>query len=250
MTSREPANSLQLRLPAAGRAARALVLLVALLLVLSMVGQYAKHVYGHTQLKGFVPLFYVDFESNVPTWYSSLALAVAGGLAGLIAAAAISRRQRFGWHWASLAALLAGLSLDEIAMIHEMPIDALRDSMQAGGVLYYTWVIPGAILVVLVGLAFLPFWLHLPGRTRLLIFLSAGLFVGGAIGVEMLSGAWADRYGEENLMYSLIITVEETCEMLGVVVLIGALLDYVHRSVGPVYLHVPLAAPRKSPASQ
>ncbi len=38
---------------------------------LSSVGQFMKFVTGHGYIYGFVPLFYVDAEWNIPTLFSS-----------------------------------------------------------------------------------------------------------------------------------------------------------------------------------
>jgi hypothetical protein len=230
-----------LTLPPARRISDALLIIVSILIGLSLVGQVAKHVYGHTMLKGFVPTFYVDYESSAPTWYSSAALGLAAALLAFIAAAKFQLHARYRWHWAALSVLFFLLSLDEIAMIHELPIEPLRERWNAGGVLYYAWVVPGAACVAVVGLAFLPFFLGLPGRTQAGFLLAACMFVGGAIGVEMLSGVQADALGEENLDYALIVTLEEFLEMLGIVALIRTLLEYAESSLGGLQLRLPAA---------
>lgn len=225
-------NDMRLDLAPAKRISDAFFATVLGLITLSMAGQCSKYVWGHPKLKGFVPAFYVDYESTVPTWYSSLALGVAAGLMFLIAAAMFRTRDRWRIHWATLASLMLVLSIDEIAMFHELPIDPLRESFGAGGLLYYTWVVPGLALVVIVSGLYLSFFFHLPRRTKALFALAAATFVTGAIGVEMLSGWQADQFGEENLTYSLIITVEEFLEMIGVVILIRALLEHVQDQLG------------------
>ena len=126
--------------------------------------------------------------------------------------------------------------MDEVATIHELPIDPLRNALNAGGLLYFTWVIPGAIFVMIVGLSYLRFLGHLPSRTRNLFLIAAAVFVGGAIGVEMISGLQADRHGETNFAYAMIITIEEAMEMLGVVIFIHAVADYLHRTVGELHI--------------
>jgi hypothetical protein len=82
----------------------------------------------------------------------------------------------------------------------------------------------------------LPFFLRLPRRTQAWLALATATFVAGAIGVEMLSGWQADHFGEENLTYSLIITVEEFLEMIGVVILVRALVDYIHSNLGGLHI--------------
>ncbi len=229
-------SALQIKIPRAQHVSDALIAIILLLIGLSLFGQCSKYLWGHPMLKGFVPMFYVDYEATAPTWYSSAALGLAGAILALIAIAKHKLKDRFRWHWTTLSILLFGLSADEIAMLHEMPIDPMREMFQFGGALYYAWVIPGAAFVVLVGVVYLRFMLNLPSRTRNLLIFSAVVFVSGAIGVEMLSGIQADQFGEENLDYALIVTIEEMLEMLGVVILVRALLDYIEREFGNLRL--------------
>lgn len=219
----------QIKLPSAQRVSDGLLTIILILIGLSVFGQCSKYLWGYPMLKGFVPMFYVDYEATAPTWYSSSALGLAGAILAVIAVAKHQSRDRFRWHWMTLSVLFFGLSADEIAMLHELPIDPMRDMFQLGGALHYGWVIPGIAFVGIIGVLYLRFLLMLPARTRNFLIFSAILFVSGAIGVEMLSGMQADRFGEENLDYALIVTIEEMLEMLGVVVLVRGLLDYIER---------------------
>jgi hypothetical protein len=230
--------NIDLRVPRANGVTCGLGTTVAVLITLSVVGQVAKHYLGHPQLKGFVPIFYVDYESNVPTWYSSCAMLLAAGFLGLIAAAKTRTNDQFRFHWWALSAIFVLLSADEVAGIHEYPVDPLREAFGFSGLLFYPWVIIGALFLLLVASALLRMVWSLPRRTRNLFFLAAALHSGGALGVEMLSGLQADLYGEENFAYSMIVTVEELMEMQGVVVFVHALLDYIHRELGTVRLCV------------
>lgn len=225
---------LEIRLIRPRQLAFLLLLVVAVLVALSLLGQISRFWFGHPHLQGFVPAFYLDYESNVPTWYSSFALLLAALLTALIAWAKFSGGDRYRWHWSCLAFLLACMSVDEIAMLHEYPIHPLRQFLDAGGLLHYTWVLPGALFVLLVGVAYLRFLGHLPARTRASFLLAAAIYLAGAIGVEMLSGLQADLYGEENMGYALITTAEELLEMLGIVVLITALLNYLPTAVSGI----------------
>jgi hypothetical protein len=221
-----------LQIPSARRISDILLVIIMTLITLSMLGQASKYFWGHPQLKGFVPTFYVDYESTIPTWYSSAALGMAGLLLGLIAVVKLNALEKYRFHWLALSGIFFLLSADEIAMLHELPIDPMRNAFQTGGMLYYPWVIPAAVLVGLVGLSYLPFVWQLPTRIRALVVLAGLTFLSGALGVEMLSGAQADMWGEENLTYAMIITLEEFLEMLGVVIFIKALLMYIENHLG------------------
>jgi hypothetical protein len=56
---------------------------------------------------------------------------------------------------------------------------------------------------------------------------AATLFLGGALGVELVGSRYAEFHGGENLTYNIIATVEESLEMAGVIVFIYALLKYI-----------------------
>lgn len=73
------------------------------------------------------------------------------------------------------------------------------------------WAIPGVILVVLVGLAFVPFLLSLPRRIAVLFVLSGLLYLSGALGVELLS----EDMDEDSIAYGFATALEEGLEMLG-----------------------------------
>ena len=116
--------------------------------------------------QSLVRLAWVDGEGNIPAWYSA-SLFLLGSL--LLAAIASGRRQQRGEHvahWTVLSLIFAFLSLDETASLHELSIAPLRDSFGATGLLYYGWIVPAAVCVVLFVLAYLAFLARLPPRTR------------------------------------------------------------------------------------
>ena len=87
-----------------------------------------------------------------------------------------------------------------------------------------SWVVPAGILVAILAVAFSGFLWRLPRRTRVLIAGSGCLYVGGALGVESVGGYFAETAGTDRLGYSILTTVEELLEMVGVVVFVYALL--------------------------
>ncbi|HYE36442.1 hypothetical protein [Methylocaldum sp.] len=234
---------LRIWVPSADRVRRWLMTIVLSLVALHLAGQSVKYFLGHGQLRGLVPIFNLEHESSVPTWYSACALGLAGILLGIIAAAKFAKIDRYRFHWAGLAGLFFFLSLDEIATFHELLIAPLREFLHAGGLLYYTWVIPGAIFVAAVGLVFAKFLFDLPPAIRRRFLLAGAVFVGGAIGVEMLGGLQADWHGKENIGYVLLVTLEEYMEMSGIVIFIHALLEYLMAEVREIRLSFGPAAP-------
>ena len=110
---------------------------------------------------------------------------------------------------------------------HEMMSELIRDKYHLGGVLYYSWVIPFAILLCFLVIFYWRFvFRYLPSRIRNLLMLSAILYVGGSMIIEML-GAYIHFYnGVENMTYILLTNVEEGMEMCGVAVFIYTLALY------------------------
>ncbi len=221
-----------LALPPAYRVSRLFAGAVLLITSLSLTTQAAKYFGGHERLMGLVNICYVDFEANLPSWYSSLALLTAALLLTVIARGKGRSGDPQRNKWRLLAVIFFLLSLDEIAMLHEFSIDPIRDAFGLSGALSFAWVIPGALFVVGLGVYLLGFLRSLPRRTSTLFVAAGLLFVGGAIGVEMVSAAHASMHGEENFTYVLIVTLEEFLEMAGVVVFIHGLIDYGRREFG------------------
>ncbi|MEG4496038.1 hypothetical protein QUB05_21340 [Microcoleus sp. F10-C6] len=184
--------------------------------------------YGFNYRQRWISLFNLDSEINYPSWYSSFTLLFCGILLGIIAAAKKKQGDRYFGHWKTLAFMFVLFSVDEILSLHEiLIINDLREALHLGGFFYFIWVIPGAIFVAFTALAYLKFLLHLPRKTRDFFLLAGTIYVGGALGMEMVCGYYADAVGQRKLIYGLLASVEEILEMVGVIVFIYALLSYI-----------------------
>jgi hypothetical protein len=160
----------------------------------------------------------LSYEGNLPTWYSSGLLWTAALGLGLCGNRG-ERRERARW-WI-LAALFMLMSLDEAMELHED-----LGGAELHGVLYFSWVVPGALLTAAFALSYLTFWLRLPPLTRRGFAWAFGLYVGGALGMELPLGAWFEAHGDENLGYALIDAVEESLEICGLSVFLVAIVRY------------------------
>jgi cellulose synthase/poly-beta-1,6-N-acetylglucosamine synthase-like glycosyltransferase len=199
-----------------------------LLVLLSIAGQFAKFVLVPAFLPGLVSLFYVDVEHNIPTLFSVLLILCAAFLLTVIASLNRGQRQPHASKWAILSFGFLLMAYDEAFQFHErlnLPVGTLLGDGSLG-VFYFPWVIPGIALVFVLGLYFLRFLLHLPATTRLRFLMAATIFIGGAIGIELIGSSHAELHGYENWTYSMIATLEESLEMAGLIVFIWALLNY------------------------
>ncbi|MEP2829926.1 hypothetical protein [Parvibaculum sp.] len=175
-------------------------------------------------------------EYCLPAWYSSLMLVFSAALLAVTALSARRRGERSLFHWALLVPIFVGLSVDEATGVHEVLIEPLRSGLALDGFLHFGWVIPGAVVVAMLGLFYLPFLLALPSRTRLMFFGAGLLYVGGALGMEIVGGKLLTLYGEESFPYQLAYCVEEIMEILGATLFAASLLGHLKRRFGGAVL--------------
>lgn len=208
--------------------ARVLGVVAFLLVIASIGGQFSKFVLGHAHLKGLVPLFYIEAEQNIPTYFSLLLTLFAALLLAVIAVLNGKQRIPHVSKWVILSFGFLFMAYDEAFQVHERLISPIRKLLGDSnlGVFYFAWVIPGIGLVFVLGLFFLRFMLHLPVTARLRFLMAAIIYIGAAIGVELIGGRYAALHGQQNWTYSMIATVEEGLEMAGLIVFIRALLIY------------------------
>jgi len=182
--------------------------------------------------------FDFDIEGNIPTLYSAVTVFICSGLLALIARVNWNRPGGKRYYWMGLSVLFLFLALDEGAAIHEELSNFLEQYMQARGALFFLWVIPYGIATALLAIVYFRFVWELPKVTRAR-FIGAGLlFVGGALGFDMVGAIVAERSGYDTVLYTLLYTIEEMLEMLGIVLFIYALLCHLAEETGGLVLRL------------
>jgi len=213
--------------------ALALMCIVLGLETAHLVTSVLRYEYGHEVQFGLVRQFNLDEEANLPTWYSASAILIASLLLGVIGLVKHRLREPYARHWLWLAAIFFYLSADEAARIHEMS-EPFTSRLHFTGFFFYPWIIGGALIVLVVGLSYLRFLFHLPADIRALVVVAGSLYVGGALGVESIGARLDELYGFKNLKYSVVVSIEELCEMAGILVFIYALMRYAGRTIEAV----------------
>ncbi len=173
-------------------------------------------------------LFNVDEELNIPSFFSTILLLGSALLLFIITSLLFKTKDHHRWHWMVLSAGFLFLATDETITIHEhlnKPFKALLGN-GSSGLLTFAWVVPGIIIVTGLLLIFWRFLFQLPEKTKNAFILAGVFYIGGAVGVEMLGANYADKHGLVNLNYAFFTIVEETCEMVGIILFIRALLLY------------------------
>ncbi len=162
----------------------------------------------------------INEEGTIASWYSASLWLVVGLLASILYL--YSKPRQFPWIIMAMVALYA--SMDESTEIHEyfyhvgdiitplLPFD-----------IGFTWVLPGMILALIVVGLLLRFILKLTPTVKWPIIISGIMFVGGAIGVEILSGILHVSDVHNSMLALTYILIEEMLEMTAVALVIATL---------------------------
>jgi uncharacterized membrane protein YhaH (DUF805 family) len=180
--------------------------------------------------------FALDLEYSLPAWYESLTMATASVLLATIAILARHHDPRNRWAWTLLAVIFILMSVDEVVSFHEVAIKPIRHAFNLSGVLYFSWVVLAAPMLVILTIIFIPFMLRLPRRTALRFTIAAILFVGGAFGLEFSGGHYVTIGGFDSLPYRIVSSCEESLEIIGMTLFVTSLFRHL-AGVTPV-LHV------------
>lgn len=208
---------------------------IALLMLLNLLERVIVHwlnSQGNSQLISIY--FNFDEEANLPSLYSSLTLGFSSYLLSIIATFSKQIKAKYTRHWQALAWIFLYLAIDEMCSIHELLIPILKGVVNAQGLLYFPWVIPAFCLVIIFLIIFRKFILALPNQTKVFFLLAGAIYIFGALGMEMIGGYIADHYGY-NTIYGIASSIEELSEMLGIVVFINALLNYLQSQVSELH---------------
>jgi len=200
----------------------AIFLVVAHLITIGM--PYILEGFEHGLVRLLFSLFFIDGEGNVPALFSTW-LFLINAVLFLIAWKAAGLAGDSQKIWLVLSIVFIFLALDESISIHERLIDPLRQALGATGIFYYAWIIPYGIGVVLLAIFAIPIFWRMQKRIRFWFGLSAATYLFAAIGLEMISGKYLVMMNEKkDIVWILMITLEESLEMVGLIILVYALL--------------------------
>jgi hypothetical protein len=208
---------------------------IALMVSANVLAYLLKFVIENPNIENF-RIINLDMEANIPTFFSAVLLLLASLLLGLIALCKKNMREPYVFHWTLLCLIFAYLALDEAAVIHEVLNRPLREMFDLKGIFYYSSVIPGIIVTLLISISYFKFFLNLANRLKVFFVISFILFVGGAIGMELIGGWYAGSISNNTLTYGILTTVEESLEMVGIGLFIYGLLDYIRTGIKQVRL--------------
>jgi hypothetical protein len=207
---------------------------VAALTVINSVLLFFYYYLDDDELFGLLDLFDFAIEGNIPTLYSAVAILLCSALLALITYTEWHKPESKRSYWLGLTMLFLFLAIDEGVAIHEAIGSYLERYLHAEGFLYFMWVVPYGIAVVMIGLVFLKFVRELPKNTQTRFVMAGVIYLVGVLGIEMLGAREADLHDTYTVLYSVLYTLEEMLEMLGIVIFIYALLSHITEETGPL----------------
>jgi hypothetical protein len=173
---------------------------------------------------GLIPLFQLSAENNIPSFFSGCLFLISSIFLMLIwkVKRHYDKPRKI---WGMLAFLFLFLAYDELFKVHELLIHPIRDMLHTTGLLYEAWIVVYGVAVLLLVAAFYPEWRRLQKKFRQWFSASAITFMSGAVGFEMIGGAYfesVDRKGD--VIYGALYTIEESLEMAGLLIFIYSLM--------------------------
>jgi hypothetical protein len=113
----------------------------------------------------------------------------------------------------------------------------------------YTWVLPATLAAAIIGISYTRFLLALPRRTAVLFVVSAAIFLGGAVGVEVIGARHVLLYGRQDAVYGALVILEESMEMFGIALFLCVLLRYARAEIGSIRLQFETPPPASEESS-
>jgi hypothetical protein len=235
---------MDMRIPLSAKGiSQKLLQIMAGLVVFSILGRLALAYLPDLPLRNlFADKFYLDEENNIPSLYSFLLLMLAASTLFLISRIEITIRGSYAKSWQILSLIFVYLAIDEMIALHERLNDILH-RFGLGKGMNFIWILPASCVVLVIASTFSKFLFHLPRLTRLRIIFAGGLFLLGAVGIEVITlGVLHLDSQVGDLLYQIFMTSEESCEMLGVIAFINAMLIHLnqHYGLSALTLQVPI----------
>ncbi len=231
------------------RTTRTLFTVLAIFLALSLFTSFC-HLVLHWRVEALTMLADLDTEANLPTLYNVL-LFFLGAVLFLLHGREVPAKAARGWK--TMAGVFLFLGVDEGSQIHEKFLQFTKRLLEGsggdtvGGWFYYAWVIPYGLAAIALALVLSRWIMGLSPSLRKRLIVSGIVYVFGAVFMEMAGGKviesltpvdpanypWmpcqvfgdvSDCWVFMEPRYIAMYTVEETCEMAGLILCIRALL--------------------------
>lgn len=193
-------------------------LLVAVGTCLVVASLLAPWVLGHdvsfagSPIRNFID---VNGEVNLPTWWSTTLLALAGVLSAAVGFVHRATGESGAFRWVLIAVLFLAMSIDEFTRIHDRIEQAWQALFGADPFTSTQWLlilIPVALVVVVAVLLLVR---PMPRVPKALLGIGGACYVLGAVGVDALAGIGLPLLDSGTIGRFLLLNLEELGEFLG-----------------------------------
>lgn len=216
---------------------RLLIFITIGLAFTSLVGQFYIYFLNGKILLGLVQMFNLDAERNIPTIFSALILLLSSVLLEVIALAKQRQKEAYIYQWHGLALIFMYLSFDELLEIHEKVNRKINAIIQSTPGNY--WDVFNVIFLVIFILAYLKFFLYLPKKIQNVFFLAFASCVIGGVGIELISViGFSNIYHQKVFFAEVITTIEESLEILGIIIFIQGIFMYMNSFLGDIHINI------------
>lgn len=177
---------------------------------------------------GVRPLFDLDQEANLPTWFSSMQLLGIAAVLGLYAVKPLRNLGVPAWLTVAGAAVFLFLSMDETAQVHEnlardlRVIEWLPRVRNDRGIWVFVY-LAAALVPLVIAARYIPvLWRQRPQAVRWIVA-GAAVVITGSMGVELIADQFLRGGAGPRSWYYASVAAEETLEMIGgTLMLLGA----------------------------
>ncbi len=222
----------------AGKIFKAMCAIVGFLVFMDLLVIIIRMNMDVTYIDRTLEIFDVNLENNIPTFYSSISLLYCAVLLLIISFGEKLKNPEQVIYWRILSLGFLYLSIDEMASLHEWMGVLMMGQAKFSGVWHFAWMIPALFMILIIGITFLKFLFRLPVKTRALLLLSGFIYIGGAIGIEMISGIFIEEDAANKLGYELLNLLEESMEMIGILFFVYTLNHYLSSIKVPIEISI------------
>jgi hypothetical protein len=217
---------------------RILLKIIAFLLFMGLISLYLRFVLNYESGLGFIQLFNLNSEYNIPAFYSASALWASAGLLWYIYLHEKKYHSGLAIYWKGLCYVFVFLGFDELMSLHEYFAKFAPYIWQhrPWGSEVNDWVLVYPFLLIPFAVFFFRFFWKLPKATRVRFAVAGIMFVGSAAGMEVVAAYLHDMEELPNGADRLSTVIEEGLEMTAIVLFIRALLLYIREYVTNPYI--------------
>jgi hypothetical protein len=179
---------------------------------------------------GPVPLEFLrlfDTPHSLTNWLQPTLLLIATGLLVVVAALAKQDADPQWRRWLALAGLFGFMSLDEAVNIDGHVAGFISGQLSTADPLNV--LMPFAVIAAALGGYFTPLLGRIPRLDAVRFVCCAAIFVGGALGMEIVSQLIGNAAGRNSVHYIFAASVEETLETVGCTLFCLTLGSYVSK---------------------